>query len=118
MSEVSRPPDPTPDPENLRRLREQAQRRLEQEAIQQPYPAPVYGSPPIPPRWFTAKRLVFALLGALLAAVAWFTLSGRNPWVNPAPVYGGPPPPSPQPPAFILKLPGLAGLLRRLSSLR
>jgi hypothetical protein len=54
---LPRPPD---DPENLRRLREEAVRRVEQEERARPItiygepPAPVYGGPPPPPSTYSA----------------------------------------------------------------
>jgi hypothetical protein len=113
MSDVLPPADPSRDPENLKRLREEARRRLEQEPQQPPYPAPVYGSPPIPApayggppvpkRLLTVKGFLLAMAGAVLALAAWFIWGGVKPPMPayggpPAPVYGGPPTPPPKPP--------------------
>jgi hypothetical protein len=127
MSEESPSTVPPPsDPENLRRLREEAQKRLDQEQTRPPYPAPAYGSPPIPApayggpaikaSWFSPKRAIFLVLGFLVAIAAWALLGGRVPWINPAPVYGGPPLPAPRPPAFILHIPGAGRLFEELVS--
>lgn len=74
------------DPENLRRLREEAVRRVQREerAV-----APVYGGPPLPRRrWW---RVMLPAIVAVLAALVVWLLTHRNSVVNPAPVYGGPP---------------------------
>jgi hypothetical protein len=81
---LPRPPD---DPERLRRLREEASRRLEQPAYPPP-PAPVYGGAPIVRRRWALRGVLIALLAAVAGIVAW--LVGRV--IVPAPVYGGPPP--------------------------
>jgi hypothetical protein len=109
---LPRSPD---DPDNLRRLRENAFRQMEQE--ERPAPMPVYGGPPqfdgggpVSRRW-TLKGILLLLggiIGALLAL--WFGTqrnvapvgggpTAPNPQPSPpAPVVGGPPPPQPQPP--------------------
>ncbi len=101
---LPRSPD---DPDKVRRLREDALRRLEEE--ERSSPAPVYGGPP-PFRGggsITRRRtlggLILGALGVVGAGVAWlfrgrrivppdFALTGPQ-----APVYGGPPIPMPQP---------------------
>lgn len=104
----SDPPFPRPpaNSENLRRLRAEAEKRLNQEqptpvVIYGGPPAPVYGGPPsgggsgmnggkrVTRRW-TIAGLVALALGAIWAAL--WRLLGRNPFV-PATVYGGPPAP-------------------------
>jgi len=109
MMPDSDPPLPrsTDDPDNLRRLREDALRRLEQE--KHPSPAPVYGGPPQvdpPTRRWTLRGLLLLLAGIIGGIVAlWFGVrrivapvyGGPPPQQTnpPAPVYGGPPPPQP-----------------------
>jgi len=64
-------------------------------------PAPVYGGPPIPPRRFWRRWMLWAI-GILIAIVAWLLFSHRV-W-PPMPVYGGPPIHAPQPPAVLMAL--------------
>jgi hypothetical protein len=104
----SDPPFPRPpeNSENLRRLRAEAEKRLNQErptpvVIYGGPPAPVYGGPPsgggsnangskrVSRRW-TIAGLIALALGVIWAAL--WRLLGRNPLV-PATVYGGPPAP-------------------------
>lgn len=120
---MSQPEAPFPripeNPDQLRRLREEAMRRMDREDW--PEPAPVYGGPSMagsreperpepvtiyggPPfggggngrmtRRLTLIGLLLMLIGGVGALVAWF-LGHRSP--TPAPVYGGPPPPTPHP---------------------
>ncbi|HEY3743590.1 MAG TPA: hypothetical protein VGL53_27280 [Bryobacteraceae bacterium] len=94
-------PRPNDDPDRLKKLREDARKRLDTEARQPEYPvpAPVYGGapppPPIPSKRWTMRGLL--ILGAVLlfGILAW--ISGRV--IVPMPVYGGPPLPGPQPPS-------------------
>src|SRR5579863_4980463 len=82
-------PRPIEDPDRLRKLRQQARQRLDQEGSPS-YPvygaAPVYGGPPVPRRW-TVRGLLMVAGALLLGVLAW--IFGRI--VRPAPVYGGPP---------------------------
>ena len=116
MNPDSDPPLPRSpdDPDNLRRLRENALRQMEQE--ERPAPMPVYGGPPqfdgggpVSRRW-ALKGILLLLAGIIGAMIAkWFgarrtvaPVSGGPPAPNPqpsvpGPVYGGPPPPQPQP---------------------
>ena len=121
MNPDSDPPLPRSpnDPDNLRRLRENALRQMEQE--ERPAPMPVYGGPPqfdgggpVSRRW-ALKGVLLLLAGIIGAIIAKLfgarrivaPVSGGPPAPNPqpspqpnppAPVYGGPPPPQPQPP--------------------
>src|SRR5581483_11386829 len=91
------------DEANLRRLRQQARMRMEQDERDA---APVYGGPPVqqpvygapPPR--RRKTLLYVLL-ALVAVIggiaAWIFGGGPGPIHNA--VYGGPPPVPGPPPA-------------------
>ncbi len=89
------------DPENLKRLRAEAQRRLDEE--QRP-PAPVYGGPPsgggsggrpVTRRWTLAGLIVLVVgaIGALLARIFGWPPFSR-------PLYGGPPLPQPPMPVY------------------
>lgn len=116
---LPRSPD---DPDNLRRLREDALRRLEDEERPSPAavyggpppvddlpapvyggPAPVYGGPPPVNRRRTLWALLLLALGMVGAFVARLfrrrriVPDGYGQSRPPAPVYGGPPIPPPQP---------------------
>jgi hypothetical protein len=86
------------DSDNLRRLRDDGLRRLQEEernflpVYGGPPPAPVYGGPPAKGRW-TPRRLLLILLGIIAALAA--LLFGTRAVIHPYPVYGGPPPPDP-----------------------
>jgi hypothetical protein len=96
-------PRPADDPENLRRLREEALRKLDLEERER-VPAPVYGGPPVPaPRKFW-RRWMLWVIGILVALVAWLMFKHHIWPVNPAPVYGGPPTPTPPAPALLIAL--------------
>jgi hypothetical protein len=100
------------DPDNLRRLRADALRRLDEE--ERAAPAPVYGGPSmgggdsVTRRW-TLRRILMILIGAAGAIIALFFVGRRivapvyggppmpGPDNPPAPVYGGPLPPAPNP---------------------
>ena len=103
--ETPQPPLPKPpgDEENLKRLREEAARRMAQERTERPggrdpqrsEPYTVYGGPPGPTRRWTLRGIVLAILGALaaLAAAIWGYRKVTTPVYGgpPAAVYGGPP---------------------------
>ena len=126
MEQDSQPrlPRSAQDPDNLRRLRQEALKRLEEEERLSPAviyggppllpdrpvredrePAPVYGGPPIDGGGSVTRRgilwaLLLAALAALGAVAVWlFKKHGAPPVVPqagpPAAVYGGPPPPQP-----------------------
>jgi len=115
-------PRPKGDPENLRALRNRANKRLTQEEIenaQRPAvpapapafggspaavyggpPAPVYGGPPPRPRRWILLRWWTLAAAAVAGIAAWFGRWRRRseqPPTLPAAVYGGPPPPPPRP---------------------
>ena len=107
MDSETNPTKPVGDPENLRRLREQAMARLEREERERA-PAPIYGGPPLGPRPPAPVyggppvpapkkgRWVLPAIGIGLAAIDWFMAKfGIWPLGPPAPVYGGPPMPRP-----------------------
>jgi ferric-dicitrate binding protein FerR (iron transport regulator) len=85
-------PRPAGDPENLRRLQEEAKRRLDRELA--PTPRPVYGGPPRPTRRWAVRGLVIAAAALVAAILAWFM--GRRS-IAPVAVYGGPPSREPRP---------------------
>ena len=134
----SRLPRSPQDPETLRRLREEALRRLEEEertppapvyggpppfperpAPDYPVPAPVYGGPTMGggggslTRRRTLWGLLLAALGALGGVAAWLfgrrhTSGNAGQSWMPGPVYGGPPI-VPPPPQPVAALQALTG---------
>ena len=108
MDSESNLPRPQGDPDNLRRLREQAQARLEQEArdrlpapvyggapLEDRPPAPVYGGAPVNAVRKVSARWIVLAVAIGLAVIVWL-MAKLGIWpMRPAPVYGGPPLPRP-----------------------
>jgi hypothetical protein len=95
--EPDQPPLPRPpgDPENLRRLREEAAARVRREEIERNRSTPVYGGPPpLPPTRRWTLRGILIVIASALAAIAAALWGYRK---ISLPAYGGPP--APQPPA-------------------
>jgi hypothetical protein len=78
------------DSDALRRLREDAARRMEEDERMQP--RPVYGGPPIVTRRWTLRGILMLIAGAVaaIAGAIW----GYEKVTTP--VYGGPPAPDPR----------------------
>lgn len=94
-------PRPNDDPDRLKKLREDARKRLDAESHEPEYPmpAPAYGGPTLPApmrsKSWTMRGLLIVAAAILAGFIAWFV--GRV--VVPMPVYGGPPMPGPNPPS-------------------